>query len=336
MASVENRMLMLEREGYGKLHTRFVWLICIWLFLSGCQPYSPYSDLKNIVPTAEKDSAPKERIDLTHVPNAVPRYEERTIAGNKTPYKVMGKVYHVLDEPTHYTDTGLASWYGVKFHGNRTSNGEVYDMYGMTAAHATLPIPSYVKVTNLNNQRSIVVRVNDRGPFHPGRIIDLTYTGAFKLGYLDEGTAPVRVEYIDVDPSQPILQQVADASLLNVSVSQASQQASHVVPVSTTSNSEAMIAAPAHEIKLIDEKNGSAFLQVGAFGDRNTAEALKVKLSSSIRPPVNVISVVDAGQEALHKVHIGPLTTYSMISEVKGTLSDMALPTPLLIYKPVN
>lgn len=328
MANIGRRMQILEGAGYGKLHVRFIWLVGVWLFLGGCQPYSPYSDLKNIVPTAEKDSAPKERIDLAHVPNAVPRYEKRTIAGNKTPYKVMGKVYHVLDEPTNYTGTGLASWYGVKFHGNRTSNGEVYDMYGMTAAHATLPIPSYVKVTNLNNQRSIVVRVNDRGPFHPGRIIDLTYAGAFKLGYLDEGTAPVRVEYIAVDPSQPILQQVADASLLNVSIS----QASHVTPASVAPSS----ALSTDEIKLVDEENGSAFLQVGAFGDRNTAEALKVKLSSSIRPPVNVISVADASQGSLHKVHIGPLTTHVMVSEIKNTLNAMALPAPLLIYKPIN
>jgi len=312
----------------SKLRTHLILLAPVWFFLSGCQPYSPYADLKDIIPTAEKDSAPKESIDLSHVPNAIPRHEERTIAGNKTPYKVMGKVYHVLNEPTNYTGTGLASWYGVKFHGNRTSNGEVYDMYGMTAAHATLPIPSYVKVTNLNNQRSIVVRVNDRGPFHPGRIIDLTYTGAFKLGYLNEGTAPVRVEYIDVDPSQPLLQQVADASLLNVSVSQASQI--------TMPNTTSVMAISEHDVKLVDDANGLAFLQVGAFGDRNTAEALKMKLSSSIRPPINVISVVNADQKAFHKVHIGPLTTHLMISEVKNTLIDMALPAPLLIYKPSN
>ena len=285
-------------KGESKRYARLILLASVWFYLSGCQPYSPYADLKDIIPTAEKDSAPKERIDLTHVPNAIPRHEERTIAGNKTPYKVMGKVYHVLNEPANYTGTGLASWYGVKFHGNRTSNGEVYDMYGMTAAHATLPIPSYVKVTNLNNQRSIVVRVNDRGPFHPGRIIDLTYTGAFKLGYLDEGTAPVRVEYIDVDTS--------------------------------------LVKTPAeHNVKLVDA-NGLAFLQVGAFSDRHAAEALKVRLSPSIRPPINVISVVNIDQKAFHKVHIGPLTTHLMISEVKNTLADMALPTPILIYKPMN
>lgn len=325
---------MLEEK--SEQYVRFKLLLCVWFFLSGCQPYSPYSDLKNIVPTAEKDSAPKERIDLTHVPNAIPRHEERTIAGNKTPYKVMGKVYHVMDEPTNYVGTGLASWYGVKFHGNHTSNGEVYDMYGMTAAHATLPIPSYVKVTNLNNQRSIVVRVNDRGPFHPGRIIDLSYTGAFKLGYLDKGTAPVRVEYIDVDPSQPLLQQVANASLLNVSVSQASHVTSTAVLPNTEALAESISVAPDHTLKLVDDANGLAFLQVGAFGDRNTAEALKMKLSSVIRPPINVVSVVNTNHEAFHKVHIGPLTTYPMMSEVKNILVEMALPVPLLIYKPIN
>ena len=305
------------------------------VLLSACEPYS---HIKDIIPTDERDSAPKERVDLSHIPNAVPKYERRTIAGNKTPYKVMGKVYHVLDEPLDYVATGLASWYGVKFHGNRTSNGEIYDMYAMTAAHATLPIPCYVKVTNLNNQRSIVVRVNDRGPFHPGRVIDLTYAGAFKLGYLDKGTAPVRVEYIDVDPTQPLLQQVASGSLHNVSVLEASQvmEADEAIENRKGNN---LASSPVN--MLANNKVGAlqtasatqAFLQVGAFKERVSAEALQVKLSAAIHSPVNIVESEGAELAIFYKVHVGPLANNLAIEDVKETLAAMALSAPLLIYK---
>jgi len=133
----------------------------------------------------QRDSAPINPRDVSAVKDAVPAPVRRTIAGNKSPYTVLGKTYTLLPESRGYKEQGLASWYGQKFHGRNTSNGEVYDMYAMTAAHKTLPIPSYVKVTNLDNGRSIVVRVNDRGPFHTDRIIDLSYAGAVKLDFLN-------------------------------------------------------------------------------------------------------------------------------------------------------
>lgn len=147
---------------------------------------------------AVRDSAPAYvPIDVMAVPDAVPRYEPRTRAGNPGSYEVLGKQYRVLAESKGFRQRGIASWYGVKFHGKKTSNGEVYDMYAMTAAHKTLPIPSYVRVTNLKNRRSVVVRINDRGPFHDNRIIDLSYTAAVKLGIQQAGTGFVEIETLE-------------------------------------------------------------------------------------------------------------------------------------------
>ncbi len=147
------------------------------------------------------DSAPSRSVDVSRIPDATPKYEERKRAGNKSPYQVFGKTYYVMPESTGFSQKGVASWYGTKFHGHLTSNGERYDMYEMTAAHKTLPIPSYVRVVNKDNGREVVVRVNDRGPFHGGRIIDLSYAAAIKLGYQNKGTANVEIFALEPDGS---------------------------------------------------------------------------------------------------------------------------------------
>ncbi|HEY0802323.1 MAG TPA: septal ring lytic transglycosylase RlpA family protein, partial [Steroidobacteraceae bacterium] len=131
------------------------------------------------------------------VPDLVPRVEPRSRHGNPPFYDVFGKRYFVLSSNVGYVERGVASWYGPGFHKVRTSNGETYDMYAMTAAHRTLPLPVFVRVTNLQNGRSVVVRVNDRGPFVGNRIIDLSYTAASKLGMLRNGTAMVEVRSLD-------------------------------------------------------------------------------------------------------------------------------------------
>ncbi len=141
-----------------------------------------------------KDGGPDTTpVDIMSVPDAVPRYEKRTRAGNPATYEVLGRRYRVLAKSQGFRQQGVASWYGRKFHGKTTANGEVYDMFAMTAAHKTLPIPSYVRVTNLKNRRSVVVRINDRGPFHSNRIIDLSYAAAVKLGIQQAGTGFVEV-----------------------------------------------------------------------------------------------------------------------------------------------
>ena len=143
---------------------------------------------------APSSQVPPPPANLAAIPDAVPRAERRTRAGNPVNYEVLGKRYTVMSSDVGYKERGVASWYGPNFHAKATSNGDAYDMYAMTAAHKTLPIPAYVRVTNLGNGRSVVVRVNDRGPFVDNRIIDLSYTAAWKLDMLRTGTAFVEVE----------------------------------------------------------------------------------------------------------------------------------------------
>ena len=149
-----------------------------------------------------KDGAPLEiPVDIDAIPDAVPRFEPRTSAGNPESYEVLGKTYKVQKSSKGYVKQGIASWYGTKFHGQHTANGEPYDMFAMSAAHKTLPIPTYARVTNLSNKRSIVVRINDRGPFHDNRIIDLSYVAAAKLGIEKNGTGFVEVRALEPEQS---------------------------------------------------------------------------------------------------------------------------------------
>jgi rare lipoprotein A len=170
------------------------WLLLSALFaaLTGCGGFGLFES---------GDSAPRGGIDVSRIQNAVPRVEPRSRSGNPSSYRVNGHTYHVMQNSYGYVERGIASWYGTKFHGRRTSSGEPYDMYAMTAAHRVLPLPTYAQVTNLRNGRSVVVRVNDRGPFHENRIIDLSYAAAAKLGILGTGTGLVEVRAID--PGRP-------------------------------------------------------------------------------------------------------------------------------------
>lgn len=163
------------------------------------------------------DTVPDEIPDVDAIPEPEVHDEPRSRGGNRD-YSVLGKRYKVMDDPEGYVETGLASYYGKKFHGRRTSSQEVYDMYAFTAAHKTLPLPSFARVTNLDNGKSIVVRINDRGPFHAGRVIDLSYAAAVKLGYRDKGTARVEVRALtaaDVDTTLASQQSPAEASAMD-------------------------------------------------------------------------------------------------------------------------
>lgn len=151
----------------------------------------------------QRDHAPAGRPDLTQIPEPVPRLEPLSRYGNRSPYTVLGKSYHVLRDTRGFRERGIASWYGAKFHGRTTSSMEPYDMCSYTAAHKHLPLPSYARVTNLENGRSVVVRVNDRGPFHAGRVIDLSYVAALKLGVYEAGTALVEVEALVPGTASP-------------------------------------------------------------------------------------------------------------------------------------
>ena len=154
----------------------------------------------------ERDG-PGRTLSPNNIKDAVPRKEPRSKYGNPESYVVMGKRYYTLKTARGYSERGVASWYGKKFHGRKTSSGEIYDMYKMTAAHKGLPLPTYVQVRNLDNGRTAVVKVNDRGPFHDNRIIDLSYAAALKLDVADKGTAFVEVRALDDSgrPSGPVL-----------------------------------------------------------------------------------------------------------------------------------
>ena len=179
------------------------------------------------------DKVPDEIPDVDAIPEPDVRSEPRSRTGNGD-YSVLGKRYQVMDDPEGYVETGLASYYGTKFHGRRTSSQEVYDMYAFTAAHKTLPLPSFARVTNLDNGKSIIVRVNDRGPFHPGRVIDLSYAAAVKLGYRDKGTARVEVRAVtpsDMETTLATRQPPREATAMDKLVGELPQALAEVGPI---------------------------------------------------------------------------------------------------------
>jgi rare lipoprotein A len=167
------------------------WLLCTGVALAACGTFSPNEG------GYYKDDGPPDKVpsDLAQVADARPRWEPLHRYANR-PYEVLGRKYTPFTGLRPYKERGIASWYGKRFHGKRTSSGEHYDMYAMTAAHRLLAIPSYARVTNLGNGRSVVVRINDRGPFQDGRLIDLSFAAAYKLGYVGQGSARVEVEAI--------------------------------------------------------------------------------------------------------------------------------------------
>ena len=170
-------------------------LALLVLTVAGCTTSKP------VAPSHERDGAPVgPPADLASLPDPLPKDEPRSRYGNQSPYEVFGKRYHVMPGAKGYRASGVASWYGTKFQGRSTSSGERYDMYKLTAAHRHLPLPCYVRVTNLDNRKSAIVRVNDRGPFHGERIIDLSYAAAVKLGFANRGTARVLVESVGPEP----------------------------------------------------------------------------------------------------------------------------------------
>ncbi len=219
------------------------------------------------------DSTPAQVPNIGKIPEPVPRDEPRSVYGNKSPYTVLGETYHVLPSCKGYDERGLASWYGNKFHGYTTSNFEKYDMYAYSAASKVLPIPCYVRVTNLENGRSAIVRVNDRGPFVANRIIDLSFVAAVKLGVYPKGTAMVEVR--GIDPAHP--QRSAEPA-----------------------RSGAVPTAPGKTPKPL------LYLQVGAFADPANAERAAAKVRAAAFGSVAVVAV-QIGGKTLRRVRLGPL-----------------------------
>lgn len=240
--------------------------------------------------SVERDRAPVSPPgDISAIPDAVPRDEPRSRYGNPESYVVFGKRYYVLDSSSGYVERGISSWYGTKFHGKRTSSGETYNMYEMTAAHKTLPLPAYVQVTNLENRKSIVVRVNDRGPFHENRIIDLSYTAATKLGIVANGTGLVEVRAID------------------------SKTSTHNPP-----------GAPATSASAETPGLPGFYIQVGAFSGLDNAESLRSRLNVIDNQLVNISQVAVAGG-VLYRVRIGPLNSIENADRIVQQLAEMGI-----------
>ncbi len=299
-------------------------LLVFYLFISGCITHKSIPPDANIPPDFHvKDGAPRIRFDPSDITPAIPKWEPYSKYGNKPSYSVLGKTYYVMDKPKDFKQTGIASWYGTKFHGRRTSSWEYYDMFAMTAAHKTLPLPSYVKVTNLENKRSTIVRVNDRGPFHDGRIIDLSYAAAHVLGVASKGTAPVSIELITPPKHtpKPAAKPTAQA-LANTSPSLETKQTG--TPADT---------GPATANASQPEKNtsdpGQLYLQVGAFGAMETAQNLQAKLMEIINHPVS-ISPVAAKSTHLLRVMVGPFQNPEDIHPIIALIQSHQLGNPLI------
>ncbi len=258
-----------------------------------------------------KDGAPWWDVDVSQIPDAVPMPHYGPYKAN--PYTVLGKTYFPISDGHRYSATGTASWYGTKFHGQPTANGEKYDLYGMSAAHKTLPLPTYVKVTNLDNGRTVTLRVNDRGPFYSDRIIDLSFAAAKKLGFAETGTARVKVEGIDPQQWWAAQGRPVPAMIAQPQMAASKPTTSIAQPIEQYTPPPQQHAAATVPLEIDAKKNASPaasglFLQVGAFANPDAAQLLKDKLSGVVSAPVFISSVVH-NQQTLHRVRLGPIDT---------------------------
>ncbi len=256
---------------------------------------------------------------LQDMPDAVPKIEPYSRQGNK-PYVVFGKRYVPITDDRPLTQRGYGSWYGKKFHGQKTSSGELYDMYQMTAAHPTLPIPSYARVTNLANGTQVIVRVNDRGPFHSSRIIDLSYTAALKLGYIGKGSAELKVErLLPADIEQILAGRQNGATAMESSGSMvpavetsslppASQPVSQSLlqptsqPVSSSASSEPVVATLAAPSPV-----AGFYLQFGAYSQAGNAEAVRARLAQNAGSMLPALRVEPSNN--LYRLYSGPFAS---------------------------
>jgi len=249
--------------------------------------------------------------NIDAIPDAVPRVETLLVRANK-PYVALGNSYTPMTEYQPYKKRGVASWYGKRYHGQKTSAGEVYDMYGMTGAHTVLPLPSYVRVTNPENQKSVIIRINDRGPFHSDRLIDLSYAASYKLGLAGKGSGIVDVEAIDPrkfvqnapPASAPKAMPPTEASSVIVEPLKTAN-----IPAPTVIESTASSTSPSTQGKLTPPPVSGAFVQVGAFKSAENAELLSRKITGQNlveNTPVN-----SWYNQGIHRVRIGPYANRS-------------------------
>ncbi len=282
---------------------RLLTVVATLLVLAGCGS-APVDHSSRY--TIKQDRAPSGDFDASGLADAQPRYEKPRSAGNKSPYTVWGKSYHVMASNDQYVQRGTASWYGEKFHGHKTSNGETFDMYAMSAAHKSLRIPSYARVTNLDNGRSVVVRVNDRGPFHGDRLIDLSYAAAKKLGYQGSGTARVEVAAITVKPD-------GEMWLAGKPYSNASAPLSGGLEQNASGS-----------------QRKALFVQLGSFSQSNPAHNLLDRARRVTTTPARVREIVTSSGR-FHRVQVGPFMSEDDALEAQALLEDRGFGESILL-----
>lgn len=264
-----------------------------------------------------RDGPPSGRVAIPDLPgDAVPRAEPPSRYGNMPEYEVFGKSYRVMSSSEGYRERGVASWYGKKFHGRLTSSREPYDMYAMTAAHKSLPLPTYVRVRNLRNDKSVVVRVNDRGPFVHNRIIDLSYAAAMKLDMVEDGTSLVEVTAISFE------QTAGDRPTRATSAAPPADE-----PVDAGPPATATPAPPAADPEPAEHQ---VFVQVGAFGSRENAERRHAALRR--RGLGNAFIYTDTAVEpTLYRVRIGPIVDGLQYDLIVEELEILGIDDPYLV-----
>ncbi len=294
----------------------------------------------------ERDGAPATPpADLARVADAEPRIEPIRAGGPNKPYEVLGRAYVPITEDRPVTESGLASWYGRKFHGRRTASGEVYDMYAMTAAHPTLPLPSYVRVRNPANGREVVLRVNDRGPFHPGRIIDLSYTAALKLDLL-RGVAPVEIERITFEAIRSGAWRREGTSALAAATVPAANEAVPAAPLAGADPTAQKLADTSPSSRIVPMLEPVAarvsdaaaaapsrgiFLQLGAYTQRDAAERRRLDLGAELVWLAPWLSV--EGDSALHRLRAGPYATRAEAQQAAQRIRAALQIAPLIVER---
>jgi len=266
------------------------------------------------------DSAPRfTPADLHRIPNAIPKSEPLSKWGNPAQYTVLGKTYKTLSKASGYKAKGIASWYGTKFHGRTTSNGEIYDMFAMTAAHKSLPLPTYVQVTNLDNGKKVIVRVNDRGPFHENRVIDLSYTAAYKLDMLGKGTARVEVEAIgnallaSNPPVKPMSKTGVSAETPEINAGKSASPMPQ--PIAGT--------VLAERKKSIQENR--YFIRVGKFKDKQEAEATRARIALGLARTSGIKPARNSTHGMIYLVQLGPFGSVDDARQIVGELNELGL-----------
>jgi rare lipoprotein A len=275
---------------------------------------------------------PRNAPDINQIADAVPHEEPRSAFGNPPFYYVAGHRYVVLPSATGYVERGVASWYGTEFHGLRTSTGEPYDMFAMTAAHKTLPLPCFARVTNLSNGRSVVVRINDRGPFVANRIIDMSYSAANRLDMIRNGTAFVQVEVLSpsappLTASMPVNAPAAQAASVGVSSVPAMSEPPAGPPApAAVPGSAAAAATPAPAA--VPAPSGSFYIQVGAYSRAENAAGAVQRLRAA--GLANVFTLAADAHQPLQRVRIGPIASVQQFDATIGRLGALGFPNARL------